>query len=238
MSNRARFRCGSPAWMLMPPIRSALFSWLAIQRAAALEAAPWLRANTLAPRALRREKGVGVDADEQVGLHALCLLHAHLQGHKEVGVAGEVGPHRAAFERGGVDAFTQTMGDPQDHILFAGAAGPDGTGVFPTVSGVERDDDQALGGAFQHGFMSFFLTLPSVEWSLFCYQIRTFRLRWRELRDSGACSVPAWAAGAGAGVAAPVRPAAERSVRHQFGPRGSAFARATEVTGTERLARG
>jgi hypothetical protein len=35
----------------MPPTRSAWFSLLASQRAAVLEAPPWLSANTLAPRA-------------------------------------------------------------------------------------------------------------------------------------------------------------------------------------------
>ena len=56
MSSRARLTWASCATMLTPPIKSALFSWLAIQRAALLVAPPWLRAKTLAPCALGVKK--------------------------------------------------------------------------------------------------------------------------------------------------------------------------------------
>ena len=49
MSSRARWTWASLVRTFRPPIRSALFSLSAIQRAALLEAPPWLSANTLAP---------------------------------------------------------------------------------------------------------------------------------------------------------------------------------------------
>ena len=51
MSISARSTVESLALMLTPPTRSAAFSLSAIQRAVALLAAPWLNANTEAPRA-------------------------------------------------------------------------------------------------------------------------------------------------------------------------------------------
>jgi hypothetical protein len=49
-----------------------------------------------------------------------------------------------------VDAITQAVGDLQHHVLLARAAAAYGAGVFAAVAWVERDNDQALGGAFQH----------------------------------------------------------------------------------------
>ena len=51
MSNNACCTWASCVLMFKPPIASARFSWPAIHLAAALVAAPWLSANTLAPRA-------------------------------------------------------------------------------------------------------------------------------------------------------------------------------------------
>jgi hypothetical protein len=54
MSSRARCTSASRGATFRPPIRSALFSLSAIQRAALLVAPPWLSANTLAPLRARR----------------------------------------------------------------------------------------------------------------------------------------------------------------------------------------
>jgi len=37
-----------------------------------------------------------MQADEDVGLHPPCFLHPHMQGHKEVGIARQIGPHGQA----------------------------------------------------------------------------------------------------------------------------------------------
>jgi len=99
----------------------------------------------------RASEGIGVDADEQVGLHAACLLHAHAQGHEEVAVARHVGPHGAAVDRALVDAVAQQLGDLQDHVLLIGALGADGAGVLAAMAGVQRHDDDAVGLARRRG---------------------------------------------------------------------------------------
>ena len=90
-------------------------------------------------------ESVGMDAHKQVGLHAPRLLHTGAQGHKVVAIAREKGPHRVAAHGGGVDAIAQQVGHAQHHIFFARARWADGAWVFATVSGVERNDDDAVG---------------------------------------------------------------------------------------------
>ena len=92
------------------------------------------------------KKRIGVDADEQVGLHMAGLLHPHMQGHKKIGVAREVGAQGVAVDGGGVNAIPQAVGQTQHHVFFLRAAGSDGAGVFAAMTGVQRDDDQAIGG--------------------------------------------------------------------------------------------
>ena len=93
---------------------------------------------------VRCEKCVSVQAHKQVCLHAACLLHPHLQRYKKVGVARQVGAHGVAVDAGGVDALAHQVGQAQHHVFFARAARSDGAGVFATVSGVQRNDDQPV----------------------------------------------------------------------------------------------
>ena len=92
-------------------------------------------------------KRVGVDADKQVGLHASGLLHPHMQGHKEVGIARQKRPHGVAAHAAGVDAVTQHLGDLEHHVFLSGAAGANRAGVFTAVARVQRNDDQPVGWA-------------------------------------------------------------------------------------------
>ncbi|MDT4854903.1 hypothetical protein FQZ97_892300 [compost metagenome] len=92
-----------------------------------------------------------MQADEQVGLHALGLLHAHLQGNEKVFVARHVGAHRVAVDARVVDAVAQFLCDLQHHLLLMRAAWADRARVFASVAGVERDDDEALGLALAAG---------------------------------------------------------------------------------------
>jgi hypothetical protein len=87
VQQRALHACQSLSSTLTPPTgRPGFPCWPASARRAG-GAAPD-SANTLAPRR-RGGEGVGMDADEQVGLHAPRLAHARGQGHEEVGVARE-----------------------------------------------------------------------------------------------------------------------------------------------------
>ena len=95
------------------------------------------------------KKGIGMQADKQVGLHALGFLHAHMEWHKKVGIAREKGAHGIAIDRRAVDAVAQLVRQAQHHIFLAGAPGANGTRVFATVAGVQRHDDQAVGGSGQ-----------------------------------------------------------------------------------------
>ena len=97
---------------------------------------------TLRPR---REEGIGVQADEQVGLHPACLGHPLLQGHKKITVAREVSLQWIALDAARIDALAQTQGQFQHHILFARAGRPDGAWVFAAVARVEGDHDQPVG---------------------------------------------------------------------------------------------
>ncbi len=161
MSSRARCTCASLALTLRPPIRSALFSLSAIQRAALLEAAALAQRKHAGAARAGGEEGVGMDADEQVGLHPPGLLHAHLQRHKKIGVAREEGAHRVAVDGGGVDAVAQQVGHLEHHVFLARAARADGAGVFAAVAGVERDDDQAVGAG--GGFGAFFSVIFAIS---------------------------------------------------------------------------
>ena len=95
-----------------------------------------------------REKRIGVDADHQVSLHVAGFLHAHMQGHKEVGIAGEVGTHGAAVEVGLVDAVAQAVRQAQHHVFFTRTPRPDGARVFTAVARIQRNDDEPVGGVF------------------------------------------------------------------------------------------
>ena len=90
-------------------------------------------------------KSIGVDADQQVRLHALGFLHTHMQGHKKVGVACQKSPHGVVSHAAGVDAFAQHFGDLEHHVFFAGATRANGTWVLSAVTRVECDHDQAVG---------------------------------------------------------------------------------------------
>ena len=92
-------------------------------------------------RAARRrlDERVGVDRDEQVGLHLARLFHAHAQRDEEIGVAREHDAHvRLQFQLG-----FQALGDGQHHVFFAAAAAAHGARVFAAVAGVERDGNHA-----------------------------------------------------------------------------------------------
>ena len=91
-----------------------------------------------------------MQADKQVGLHAKGFLHPHMQRHKEVPVAGEKGAHRVAVDGSRIDAFSQPQGQPQHHVFFAGAGRADRAGVFTPMAGIQRHDDEALGGRCGH----------------------------------------------------------------------------------------
>ena len=89
------------------------------------------------------EKSIGMDADEQIGLHPAGFLHPLLQGDEKVGFTGQHGAHGqdalARAHAGAVDAVAQAQGDLQHHIFFARATLAQGAGVFAAVSGVQRD---------------------------------------------------------------------------------------------------
>ena len=87
-----------------------------------------------------------MDADKQIGLHLSGLLHSHMQGNKVVGVAREIGANGVAIDRTCIDTVAQAVRQTQHHVLFARAAGPDGAGILAAMTGVECDDDQAVGG--------------------------------------------------------------------------------------------
>ena len=91
------------------------------------------------------KKGVGVDADEQVGLDPSRLVDPHMQGHEEVGVACQIGAHGVAVDGGRIDAVAQPVRQTQHHVFFARTTGADGAGIFAAVAGVQRNDDQAVG---------------------------------------------------------------------------------------------
>ena len=73
-----------------------------------------------------------MDADEQVGLHAACLLHPHVQGYKKISIARHVSPH----VRLQVNAVTQAVRNLQHHIFFTRAASPYSAGVFAAMTRV------------------------------------------------------------------------------------------------------
>ena len=91
-----------------------------------------------------RGEGVGMNADEQVGLHAAGFFHAGGKRHKEVGIARHHGAHGAAANAGVVDALAQQVGHFEHHIFFAQAAGAGSTGVFAAVAWVQHHDDDAV----------------------------------------------------------------------------------------------
>ncbi len=86
-----------------------------------------------------------MQADKQIGLNPARLLHPHMQGHKKISVACQIGTHRVAADGQAIDAVAQAMGQAQHNIFLAGAIGAYRTRVFAAVSRVERDDDQAIG---------------------------------------------------------------------------------------------
>ena len=90
------------------------------------------------------EKCVGVDAHKQIRLHLASFLNTNMQWHKIVGIAREVGPHRAALDGGGIDAIAQLHGNLQHHILFFGAIGANSTRVFAAMAGVNGNHNQAI----------------------------------------------------------------------------------------------
>ena len=90
-------------------------------------------------------EGIGMDADEQVGLHAPRFFHPRAQGHEVIAVAGQKRAHGVAAHGGGVDAVAQQVGHAQHHVFFARARRADGAGVFTAVAGVQRHDDDAVG---------------------------------------------------------------------------------------------
>ena len=147
MSSSARITVASLALTLTPPIRSAAFSRLAIQRAAALVAPLWLSANTDAPRACGVMKASAWIETNRSACTRARLAHALVQRHEEVGVARQ---HRAHV-RQRVDAVAQLQRDRQHHVLLVQAARPDRARVLAAVAGVDRDDDQAVDLAARSG---------------------------------------------------------------------------------------
>ena len=85
-----------------------------------------------------------MNADKQVSLHALCLLHANVQRHKKVRVTRQVSAHVGLR----VDAVAQAQRNLQHHVFFTRAAGVYRAGVFAPVARVQRNNDQAVGFAF------------------------------------------------------------------------------------------
>ena len=81
-----------------------------------------------------------MDRDEQVGLDAPGLLHAHLQGDKIIGIAGQHGAH----VRFGVELGFQASADGQRDGLLVSAAAPDRTGVFTAMTGIDGDGHHAV----------------------------------------------------------------------------------------------
>jgi hypothetical protein len=81
-----------------------------------------------------------MDGHEQVGLHALGLLHAFAQRHEEVGVAREQHAHAGL----GVEALAQLQRHRQHHVLFLQAGGPDRAGILAAVAGIDGDHQQAV----------------------------------------------------------------------------------------------
>ena len=92
-----------------------------------------------------REKSIGMYTDKQIGLDFSSLLHANMQGHKKVCIAGEVSPHRAALDLCGIDAVAQFEGNLQHHIFLFGTVRANGPWVFTAVSRVDGHDDQTIG---------------------------------------------------------------------------------------------
>ena len=108
---------------------------------------------------MRRDEGIGVNADEQVGLHASRLLHPRVQWHKIIGLAREEGAHRIVADAAAVDAFGQQTGNPQYHVFFSCAAGAYGTGILAAMARGEGSGSMSLIG--------FVLTLGSAAlWSV------------------------------------------------------------------------
>ena len=97
-----------------------------------------------------REEGIGVQADEQIGLHPLGFLHPHMQGHKIIGVTRQEGAHRQVaalgFQHRAIDAVAQAQSDFKDHIFFTGPFGADGARVFAPMARIQRHHNHAIGG--------------------------------------------------------------------------------------------
>ena len=100
-----------------------------------------VNAGTLGTRAV---EGIGVDADEQIGVDPLRFAHTLVQGHKEVAVPRHEGAHGQAIDPGVVDAIAQALGDLEHHVFLIGAARTNGARVFTAMPRVERDHDQPL----------------------------------------------------------------------------------------------
>ena len=101
--------------------------------------------------------GVGVDGDENIGLHASCLGKTIAQTDVIIAGANQdrlhvgLAPHQ----------LREFAGDGQGHVLLARAVAPaDGAGILATVTGVDGDDIGAFrlarwrrwrsGGFFSH----------------------------------------------------------------------------------------
>ena len=89
-----------------------------------------------------------MNADKQVSLYAPGLLYPHIEWHKKVGVAGQIGTHGqlrlASFDGGGIDTVPQPVRQTQHHVFFPCTARTNCAGVFSAVAGVQRNDDQAV----------------------------------------------------------------------------------------------
>ena len=126
--------------MLAPPTRSAAFSRLAIQRAALLDAPPWLSANTEAPRASGFMKASAWIETNRSAWTRRAFLTRSCSGTKKS--ASRVSIARMFGLR--VEAVAQEHRDRQDDVLLVQAGRPDRAGILAAVAGIDGDDDEAI----------------------------------------------------------------------------------------------
>lgn len=92
---------------------------------------------------IRAHEGIGMDRDEQIGLHAACLLHPNCQRHEKIRIPGQERTHIGFL----VQAGAQTLRNRQHHVLFACASFADGARIFAAVAGIDGHGDQSGHGA-------------------------------------------------------------------------------------------
>ena len=128
---------------------------------------------------------IGMDGDEQVGLHLAGFFDAHVERDKIVAITREHDPHVGLL----FDLGFQALGNGQHDVFFMAATAPDRARILTAVTGVEGDGQQAHQGwnffftRFQAGHVrieEFQTRIVLAAWSGFGFCFRNLR-RWIEL---------------------------------------------------------